>query len=887
MGCIPSQIPLGMSRWNAVTMSPRGSLWPGANFLTGGNGGQHGVCEVLTPTGGPQMPDQGWKIHVTATPDTAEEIVELTWAVCWRLNLSWKFLRSRRVTHVLNSKYASRAASGKAVTVYPRNSEELRIALTELDTVLGGRPGAYILSDHRWNTGPVSVRYGAFTLMWCELPDGARVPALRDPQGNAVPDRRRPVFTVPEWIDIPDFLAASLAAAPRGADDTLNGYKVLKALHFSNGGGVYLAEAPDGTQVVLKEARPHAGLDASGADAVERLSNEWSALEAVGHLPFVPHPIEYFTVWEHHYLAMERIRGESLSTWMGRDYPLTRHDPDEGIRAAYTTLVLDYLGQVEAAVESLHKAGLAFGDLHPHNILIRDNGTIALVDFEIATAVDTERTAVLGAPGFIDLSLTSARDCDLYALGCCQLSAVMPLTGLVQRTPAVVGHLIEMATTAFPTLPAAYVERTAERLALSPTVRPHLPSHRIGAVPALAPPRAPSLLRGIDRAADATRTDRLFPGDIAGHRDGTQLGLAHGTPGVLLAQLSTGSCVDPEHLACLERAARRAPAGTPLGLYDGLAGTAWLLHLLGNPLGEKLIDRILSSQLPTSPGLFSGLTGIAHLLLDVGSSDAGVRGEALKMAAAVRDRIGEDGLLDRPGLMYGWSGPAVLLARCARLTGDEEWAEAAAAAVRADLKHARELDGTLQMSSSRRLLPYLAEGSAGVALAAIALPGTQAAEVAVDAIVTGAARAAAVHTVVQGGLFNGRAGLAYFLSHAAAHVPQARRWAEHQLCLLSLHVADHDGGQVLYGDQLLRLSTDLATGAAGALLAMQAAKTSGAPLLPGAHPTRVDHRLQRPAGSCASARGEEVTDHDERSRTAGTHRGDPPRGMEHPQRRQL
>ncbi|KAA6212032.1 lantipeptide synthetase [Streptomyces albofaciens JCM 4342] len=783
---------------------------------------------------------------------------------------------------MLNSKYASRAASGKVVTVYPRDTEELRIALTELDAVLGGRPGPYILSDHRWNTGPVSVRYGAFTLMWCELPDGSRVPALRDPQGNAVPDRRRPAFTVPDWVDIPDFLTASLAATAGCADITLNGYTVLMALHFSNGGGVYLAEAPDGTQVVLKEARPHAGLDAAGADAVARLRNEWSALEAVGHLPFVPRPIEYFTVWEHRYLAMEHIQGESLSTWMGRDYPLTRHEPDERVRATYTTLVIDYLGQVESAVEALHEAGLAFGDLHPHNILIRDDDTIALVDFETATAVDTERTTVLGAPGFIDLSLTGARECDLYALGCCQLSAVMPLTGLIQRTPAVVGHLIEMATTAFPTLPAAYVERMAERLALSPTVRPHLPGYRTDAVPALTSPRAPSLLRGIDRAAGTTRTDRLFPGDIAGHRDGAQLGLAHGTPGVLLAQLSTGSCVDPEHLRWLERAVRRAPAGTPLGLYDGLAGTAWLLHRLDNPLGEELIDRVLSSRLPSSPGLFSGLTGIAHLLLDVG-----VRNEALTLAAAVRDRIGEDGALDRPGLMYGWSGPAVLLARCAHLTGDEEWAEAAATAVRADLKHARELDGTLQMSSSRRLLPYLAEGSAGVALAAMALPGTQAAEMDVHAIVTGAAHAAAVHTVAQGGLFNGRAGLAYFLSHATAHVPQARRWAEHQLRLLSLHVADHDGGQVLYGDQLLRLSTDLATGAAGALLAMQAAKTSGAPLLPGAHPTRADHRPQRPAGSCASARGEEVPDHDERSRTAGTRRGHPPGGAEHHQLHRL
>ncbi|MEU7260946.1 class III lanthionine synthetase LanKC [Streptomyces rimosus] len=795
------------------------------------NRNQQGVWEVRTPVNGPRLPEQGWKIHISATPDTAEETIEQTWAVCRRLNLSWKFLRSRRITTVLNSKYAHRAASGKVITVYPRDADELHTALTELEAALGGRTGPYVLSDHRWNKGPMSVRYGAFALMWCELLDGTRVPALRDPQGTAVPDRRRPAFTVPEWADTPDFLAASLAAAAEDAAATLNGYTVLKALHFSNGGGVYLAKAPDGTDVVLKEARPHAGLDAGGADAVDRLRNEWSALQAVDHLPFVPRPIEYFTAWEHHYLAMEHIQGESLNTWVSRNYPLTRHAPDERTRAEYTAQAVGHLEQVEAAVEALHTAGLAFGDLHLSNILVRDDGTVALVDFEITATVDTERTAVLGAPGFIDPSLTNTRKCDLYSLGCCQLAAFVPLTSLLRRTPAVVGALIELITTFFPALPDAYVERMVERLALSPNVRPHLPGHRADAVPPLVPPRADALLYGIDRSADTTRTDRLFPGDIAGHRDGAALGLAYGAPGVLLARMCSGVPVGSEHLAWLEQAAQRAPAHAPLGLYDGLAGTAWLLHRLGSPMGEELVERILSSQLPTSPGLFSGLAGIAHFLLDVGLHD-----EALKSAAAIRERIGNEGVLDRPGLMYGWSGPAVLFARCARLTADEEWAEAAATAVRADLRHGRQVDGTLQMSSAQRLLPYLAEGSAGVALAALALPDAQAAEIGADGIVAGAARAAAVEAVVQGGLFNGRAGLAYFLSHAAALVPQARSWSERQLHLLSLHVADHDGGQVLYGDQLLRLSTDLATGSAGALLAMEAAKTSGACLLPGAHP---------------------------------------------------
>ncbi len=162
---------------------------------------------------------------------------------------------------------------------------------------------------------------------------------------------------------------------------------------------------------------------------------------------------------------------------------------------------------------------------------------------------------------------------------------------------------------------------------------------------------------------------------------------------------------------------------------------------------------------------------------------------------------------------------------------------AAEKAVRADLRHGRMVDDMLQMHSSNRLLPYLAEGSAGVALAALALPEAQAAAVEADRIVADAARACAVRLVVQGGLFNGRAGLAYFLSHAATRQPRWRAEADEQSQLLTLHVVAHGDGHVLHGDQLVRLSVDLATGSAGALLALEATRSPGRCLLPGAHPT--------------------------------------------------
>ena len=49
-------------------------------------------------------------------------------------------------------------------------------------------------------------------------------------------------------------------------------YRIEKALHFSNGGGVYAGtDTRDGRRVVLKEARPHAGLAADGQSRLSPL----------------------------------------------------------------------------------------------------------------------------------------------------------------------------------------------------------------------------------------------------------------------------------------------------------------------------------------------------------------------------------------------------------------------------------------------------------------------------------------------------------------------------------------------------------------------------------------------------------------------------------------
>src|SRR6266508_4343877 len=159
-----------------------------------------------------RLPLQGWKIHVSGCLDNAERIMQIVWDYCTAGDIAFKVLRSPRVVLARNAKYAPRGGSGKLVTIYPHDQAELERLCTELDGLLAGEPGPYILSDLRWGAGPVHVRYGGFAHRYCEDEQGAQVLAIEDADGALVPDVRGPVFSVPPWVTAPDCLGPHLAA---------------------------------------------------------------------------------------------------------------------------------------------------------------------------------------------------------------------------------------------------------------------------------------------------------------------------------------------------------------------------------------------------------------------------------------------------------------------------------------------------------------------------------------------------------------------------------------------------------------------------------------------------------------------------------------------------
>ncbi|MGW4892551.1 class III lanthionine synthetase LanKC [Kitasatospora sp. NPDC004240] len=817
---------------------------------------RQGLWTSLRPVDA-QVAEQGWKIHLSTVPDGAEHTLAETLRICLAHRVPFKFLRGGRALRLANAKYASRGSAGKFVTVYPAGEEQFLALLDEFTEALDGRPGPYILSDLRIGRGPVHVRYGAFVERWCPGEDGRPVPALRAPSGELVPDRREPAFRLPPWVTVPDGLRPHLAARAAARDDDFP-YVVREALQFSAAGGIYLADHRDtGERVVLREARPHSGLDPAGTDAVTRLHREYRMLRRVAGPDCVPRVHEVRTVWEHHFLVEEFIEGTPLFDAVVTRYPLVRPDGTRGQLRAYTDWVGGVVDGLAKAIGALHERGVRFGDLHPANVVLRPDGSPVLVDFEYAADLADEEVPRAGAPGMQAPPELDGADADRHMLWATWLMMLMPLMELVEREPAKADRIEAWARRRFGLGPDAGPPRPRPRAAAAP----ERGGERIidelfeGDAPDWPAIRA-GLLAGLHSAATPGRPDRLFPGDPAGAAAGG-VDVAHGAAGVLYALHRTDAPIPEAWTDWLVAAARRARRAAGGGLYDGLPGVAVVLDRLGRrEEARELLDRCLALPTPPAvPGLSGGRAGLALARLRLLAEGDPVPGELLDLARHLDALAGGDpvpGLCppSGAGLVHGFAGAALLDLELYERTGETWLLAAAGRALAAEAGCCVTMpDGSVQLRDGQRHLLYLDGGSGGLALVArrhlahlshLAHASCEAgAELA--ALLPGVRSGCGMEFVREPGLFHGRAGLL-----AARHALGAPSDGESSTGLpgagtvdpgtvdsgtvdpetvesvrrLAWYLVARDGRLLVPGARLRRFSADLATGTAGVLLAL-------------------------------------------------------------------
>ena len=93
------------------------------------------------------MPDQGWKVHVSATIENAASILSKAARIALVNGVPFKFALDKNVQATMSSKRWARGGSGKFITMYPSDLSNFKSLLEQLYAELRKDEGPYILSD--------------------------------------------------------------------------------------------------------------------------------------------------------------------------------------------------------------------------------------------------------------------------------------------------------------------------------------------------------------------------------------------------------------------------------------------------------------------------------------------------------------------------------------------------------------------------------------------------------------------------------------------------------------------------------------------------------------------------------------------------------------------
>jgi serine/threonine protein kinase len=361
--------------------------------------------------------DYGWKLHIAADLFNAKDILISVVPVLLEFKLSFKVAETVNFLAHLNDDTRNSKQVGKFITVYPSNDD---IAVAFAKKVHGCTKhfiSPRIVTDRRFAVDSiVYYRYGAFVTNYVQSLWGSLLPVIYR-NGKRLFDLRELSSELNSELKDPFNPEPMMTSYSDAEEILLNGY-LLKAgcLSRSADKETYLClDMKVNRRCIVKMARSKSTSDCAGNNAVTRLRYEMLALKKCEGLNIAPEVYDSFTNYQGHFCCvMADIPGITL-------YEVLRKNISQQTPMELSTLC-SIAQALAIMLVKLHSHSLIHADLKLSNILLLEDQSLRLIDFDSACDIAENRIiATAGSTGFATKNRrwgkTPTTDDDIYGYG--------------------------------------------------------------------------------------------------------------------------------------------------------------------------------------------------------------------------------------------------------------------------------------------------------------------------------------------------------------------------------------------------------------------------------------------------------------------------------------
>ncbi len=232
-----------------------------------------------------------------------------------------------------------------------------------------------------------------------------------------------------------------------GITPLIKGYRFIRKLGATAYSGVYLAERESANKLVVLKVMRQMSMRDETVGVFDRFLQEYETIAEMHH-PNIVKIYDLGVADDHAHIVMEYLDGGDLRRKIDSGVP-----EEDAVR---------YLRQIASALSAVHGRGVLHRDLKPGNIMLRKDGSIALIDFGLAKRARleseiTDKGEIFGTPYYMSPEqghgIGVDERSDIYSLG---VIFYEMLTGKkLYKADSAMGIIYKHAHASIPDLPEA------------------------------------------------------------------------------------------------------------------------------------------------------------------------------------------------------------------------------------------------------------------------------------------------------------------------------------------------------------------------------------------------------------------------------------------------